>query len=49
MVDLRGDSLRLGGIFFIGAAAFVFRDRIVLSGHVCWSLLIVLPRALHGA
>ena len=38
-----GSFLRLGGIFFIGAAAFVFKDRIVLSRRVFWSLLIVLP------
>ena len=44
-----GSFLRLGGIFFIGAAAFVFKDRIVLSGRVFWSLLIVLPLLLYGA
>ncbi len=37
--------LRLFAMFFSGAAGYVLKDRIVLSGPVFWSLVVVVPLA----
>lgn len=36
---------RLFGMFFSGAAAYVLKDRIVLSGPVFWSIMVIVPSA----
>ena len=36
---------RLFGMFFSGAAAYVLKDRIVLSGPVFWSMMVIVPSA----
>jgi peptidoglycan/LPS O-acetylase OafA/YrhL len=41
----QGQLLRLFGMFFSGAAVYVLKDRIVLSGPVFWSLMVVVPLA----
>jgi hypothetical protein len=37
---------RLFGMFFSGAAAYVLKDRIVLSGPVFWSMMVIVPSAI---
>ena len=34
---------RLFGMFFLGAASYVLKDYIVLSGPVFWSLMVIVP------